>query len=409
MIGALVLIVASGFVIIDRAIADDATTTAPASEQNTAVDVSDLEAQIREKQQQIEDLNQQQALYQKTIDEKQQEALNLKNQITILDTQIEQTDTTIRKMNLEVEKLGLEIDALNEQIQEKDLQLRQQKERLGEFVRMLNRYGRKTALEISLLNNTFSQFYNQLKYLQTVEQEAKRGLDRVQQLKKEFEEKQDAVEKKKAEAEQKRQDLAVEKKSMESEQGYRENLLTETQDSEQRYNDLLAKAKQEQDSANTDIQTLEAQIRQRLDQKSELPESPSAFIWPVTSRRITAYFHDPSYIFRRIFEHPAIDVATPQGTPLRAAASGYVARARNAGMGYSYIMLVHGGGISTVYGHVSQISVVENDFVVQGQVIGYSGGTPGTAGAGRLTTGAHLHLEVRYKGIPVDPLGYLPK
>ena len=85
-----------------------------------------------------------------------------------------------------------------------------------------------------------------------------------------------------------------------------------------------------------------------------------------------------------------------------------MATAHDAGLGYSYISIIHADGLSSVYGHVSCILVKEDDYVVQGQVIGCSGATPGTPGAGRLTTGAHLHLEIRLNGIPVNPVDYLP-
>ena len=159
------------------------------------------------------------------------------------------------------------------------------------------------------------------------------------------------------------------------------------------------------------IASMEKLVRAKLAklQGKKLEFNDNGFIWPVKKNVITAYFHDPDYPFRYIFEHPGVDVRAAQGTTLKAAASGYVARVKAGPKGgYGYIMIIHGDGLSTVYGHIPKAYVKEDEYVVQGQTIGLTGGLPGTAGAGRLTTGPHLHFEIRLNGIPVDPLGYLP-
>jgi peptidoglycan DL-endopeptidase CwlO len=98
--------------------------------------------------------------------------------------------------------------------------------------------------------------------------------------------------------------------------------------------------------------------------------------------------------------HAGIDMPLPEGTGLRAAASGTVAIAGWVGGYGNYTYIQHGGGLSTCYGHQSSISVSVGQSVSQGQVIGASGNTG-------HSTGPHLHFEVRVNGSPVDPLGYL--
>ncbi|MFN7160151.1 MAG: murein hydrolase activator EnvC family protein [Candidatus Gracilibacteria bacterium] len=130
--------------------------------------------------------------------------------------------------------------------------------------------------------------------------------------------------------------------------------------------------------------------------------------WPVPPLRgITAYFHDSSYVNTFGVAHSAIDIPAPQASEIHSPADGYVTKVKDSGLGYSYIMVAHNGGVMTLYGHVSKILVTAGDLVKRGDIIGLSGGTPGTAGAGWMTTGAHLHFEVFQDGKHVDPLGYL--
>ncbi|MBP7113977.1 MAG: M23 family metallopeptidase [Candidatus Peribacteraceae bacterium] len=131
--------------------------------------------------------------------------------------------------------------------------------------------------------------------------------------------------------------------------------------------------------------------------------------WPVRpTLGISAYFADGGYKKRFGFDHHAIDIPTEQGTPIRAPADGTVHAVSMNGLGYSYVTLQHADGMQTVYGHVSAANVKTGDSVTFGQVIGRSGGQPGSQGAGLLTTGPHLHFAVRLDGVLVDPLKYLP-
>lgn len=99
--------------------------------------------------------------------------------------------------------------------------------------------------------------------------------------------------------------------------------------------------------------------------------------------------------------HPGIDIAVDVGTPVEAAAPGRVIIAGWVSGYGNYVAIDHGDGISTGYGHLSQIYVSVGQDVTRGQAIGASGNT------GR-STGPHLIFEVRRNGTPVDPNPYLP-
>lgn len=118
------------------------------------------------------------------------------------------------------------------------------------------------------------------------------------------------------------------------------------------------------------------------------------FIWPV-SGPITSPFG-----MRWGKLHPGIDIGVPTGTPVHAAAAGKVVWCGwMSGYG-NFVVLDHGGGFATAYGHNSRIAVSCGEEVAQGQVVAYSGCTG-------FCTGPHVHFEIRVDGNPVDPLTYL--
>lgn len=115
-------------------------------------------------------------------------------------------------------------------------------------------------------------------------------------------------------------------------------------------------------------------------------------IWPTSGSLTQAY---KPY-------HRALDLARAIGTPIKAADNGYVVVAGWSNVGYgNYIVIDHGNGLQTLYGHLSRIFVKAGDVVTRGAVIGNMGSTGNS-------TGPHLHFEVIKRGVKVNPRSYLP-
>lgn len=176
------------------------------------------------------------------------------------------------------------------------------------------------------------------------------------------------------------------------------NELEEITEQEEAALEVLIREKQRAEAARRDEERRAALLAGRPAPPSFA--GPGAIGWPV-SGTITSPFgmrFDP--VQHRYQLHSGIDIAAPQGTTLSAAADGRVIFAGWYGGYGNAIVIDHGGGTSTLYGHCSQIFVGVGQDVQRGQAIGAVGMT-GDA------TGPHVHFEVRRDGKPVDPLGYL--
>jgi len=209
-----------------------------------------------------------------------------------------------------------------------------------------------------------------------------------------------------------------EKMLLESEKEAKRILIEETERSEEKFQLLLTQLAQEQEKINKEIESIEEEVQRKIaEMRFNFTWDPdhAQFIWPVFNQGITVYFHDPSYPFRRLVgEHSGIDLRTlidgkpSNGVPVRSAAPGLVIKVIRGGKYVgNAVYIAHSQEYMTIYLHLSQVNVQEDDVVEAGDMIGLSGGMPGTEGAG-LSSGPHLHFEVRKNGIPVDPLQYLP-
>ena len=136
-----------------------------------------------------------------------------------------------------------------------------------------------------------------------------------------------------------------------------------------------------------------AQLQTASSSYSSTPSS-SGLIWPVNGPVVSGF----GMRWGRM--HEGIDIGVGYGTPIHAAASGTVVFSGWMGGYGNFVILDHGGGMATAYGHQSSIAAGNGQSVSQGQVIGYVGCTG-------HCFGPHLHFEVRINGSPVDPLGYL--
>ncbi len=130
------------------------------------------------------------------------------------------------------------------------------------------------------------------------------------------------------------------------------------------------------------------------------PGAPGELMWPVSGPITSPFGYRMHPVYHRMILHAGIDIGVPTGTTVAAAAAGTVIVASYQGDCGNMVAIDHGGGLSTIYCHMSQIYVGVRQEVQRGQAIGAAGAT-GDA------TGPHVHFQVMQNGKPVDPMSFL--
>jgi murein DD-endopeptidase MepM/ murein hydrolase activator NlpD len=171
--------------------------------------------------------------------------------------------------------------------------------------------------------------------------------------------------------------------------GQKKDLLSDTRADK----NALLKMQAQQTAKENEIQRILESLRYGSAPNGRL-------MWPVAGRLVSGFGNRLHPILGYVRAHSGVDLAAPNGTPIFAADGGEVLQASYSGGYGNSVLIYHGGGFATFYGHMSGFAVSQGQMVKRGQVIGYVGATG-------LATGPHLHFEVRINGIAQNPLGYL--
>lgn len=431
------------------AYADEQVSEADAATMTEAVQQSSLLLQLKQKLAQIQyrytllQNNVEQA--KESMVEMEKAITNLEMVIASLDDQIKDTEKQILNVKSQKERKVMEVEELEEDIQILELQFEDQKELVGELTALL--YVKRDVyyddegvnpVKVLASDSSVSETLQKITYLDLIEQENQVQIDKMITLSDELTEKWGELREKQEELDALDTRLADELVRLTGERDAQQELLDELygeravleamlESADQREEELLREIKiyesnvkmMEEKLAGTtgslseDQLALIEQIEQELIENFDPTEAADylELDWPVSpSRGLTAFFHDEGYQAQFGVDHYALDIRAYQGSAIFAPADGVVSEViyDESSSRYAYILIAHRMGVMTLYGHISGPAVTAGDYVTRGQVIGFTGGTPGSTGAGARTTGPHLHFEVWQDGVRVDPLNYLP-
>ena len=369
-----------------------------------------------------------------------EQKVNLEYQIENLDNLIASTTAELLEVIDDLIKTDNELSKISEQIEIGEIAFEYQKQLLMDYTEIIYKEENNfisDPIRLLLTDGSVGENLKELKYIDMLNETGQNILDKLDILAVTLENNKSLYATKLIELQNLQNTLITEKKDLEDQKEAKDRLLVVSEGQEKIYSQLLQQSIDEQSEALNSVRALtqaisiiDLEIKEKGDQfnpddyKDILSDrsqalydfhiryrglSDGSFDWPVDPfKGLSAYFRDPGYAGAFGVRHSAVDIPTYQGTPIRSAGDGLVFATKDNGYGYSYVIVAHANGLSTVYGHVSDILVREGDYVAKGSIIALSGGMPGTKGAGYMTTGPHLHFEVHKDGDYVDPLLYLP-
>jgi len=351
-----------------------------------AQSISDLKKQQSEIQSQIEQTK-------KELESMQSESKTVENQIKELDLKISNAQSELDSVEKELEIINANIEKAEKDLEEAEKNIADKTETFNQRLRVMYKNGNVGYLEVLLSSGDIKDFLSRQTMIESIAEQDKELLQYMK-------EQRDIVEQKKVELEAQRASVEITKSKLESRKRDLETVSRQKEDLMGRLVKDIDAYEKEYDKLNDYAKQIESKIVEL--QRNTNSYSGGVMLWPVEGySRISSSF---GYRIHPVFNvqklHTGIDIPAPTGTAVRAASDGIVIYADWLGSYGKAVMIDHGSGIVTLYAHNSSILVSEGETVSRGQSIAKIGSTG-------VSTGPHLHFEVRKNGAYVDPISWL--
>lgn len=353
----------------------------------------ELQKKIAEQAKNIETLNNEIKAYSELKDKTTAEARTLQATIKELDNNAKRLDLDIKKTKVQIEKAGNEIVSLDIGIKTSEEKIVEYRDTLRDSFRQIQQAEDINLTETLLSGKSLSDALAVINSRITFNDSLSRLLSDLQQEKTTLESTKVEKEVKKKELSEFQNQLSDKKKVVEVNKSDRSKILAETKNQEKEYQRLLTEKKALKAAFEKELFAYESALKFKLDPAS-IPKSGSAvFSWPLDNVILTQRF-GKTVAAKRLYvsgSHNGVDFGAKMGTAVKAVMSGRIVGAGDTDVtcpGASFgrwVLIEHGNGLSTIYAHLSVISVKKGDTVGTGQIIGYSGNTG-------YSTGPHLHL-----------------
>ena len=241
--------------------------------------IDDINKQIHEQELKRAELERQAKEYQAIINQKQGEIKSLKNQVAIFNAKINKIQVEINITEDNIYQTELEILQLEYGIEQTEEDVLGQKDNLGKIIQTIAEFDQVSELEIILESENFSDFFNQINYLDNLQNGVKEKVDKLKALKLILKADKESKKEKKERLEELKTQLDSQKWSLASQRKSKEDLLYYTKGEESKYQEMLTTIEEQKKSLLGDLNRLRQQKSAELARLKELQEKPPAEYW----------------------------------------------------------------------------------------------------------------------------------